>query len=311
MTVPADIEVVDADNARRSIHAPLAPGRAVATESRPVVLSTEDLAVLSSIDTRLTTLAGYVDGLETLITSSNMLSTSLNGYVDGIEALIGTTNTSLSNISGYVDGLETLNTSLNGYVDGLETLNGAINETAPASDTASSGLNGRLQRIAQRLTALLGAGAATIAKAEDVASADADVGVPAMAVRKATPANTSGSDGDYEMLQMSAGRLWVDPSGVTVTTKETRSTTGTQSSVAGSASDVTILASNANRLGASVENDSTAILYLLLANATSSSTNRTVKVPPDGYYEVPFNYTGVIKGLWASATGSVRVTEFT
>lgn len=54
----------------------------------------------------------------------------------------------------------------------------------------------------------LAAGATNIAKAEDVASADADVGVPAMAVRKATPANTSGTDGDYEMLQMSAGRLW-------------------------------------------------------------------------------------------------------
>lgn len=54
----------------------------------------------------------------------------------------------------------------------------------------------------------LAAGATAIAKAEDVASADADVGVPAMAVRKASPANTSGTDGDYEMLQISAGRLW-------------------------------------------------------------------------------------------------------
>lgn len=35
------------------------------------------------------------------------------------------------------------------------SLIGAVNETAPASDTASSGLNGRLQRIAQRLTSLL------------------------------------------------------------------------------------------------------------------------------------------------------------
>lgn len=35
------------------------------------------------------------------------------------------------------------------------TLLGAVTETAPASDTASSGLNGRLQRIAQRLTALI------------------------------------------------------------------------------------------------------------------------------------------------------------
>lgn len=58
------------------------------------------------------------------------------------------------------------------------------------------------------VTATIAAGATTIAKAEDVASADADVGVPAMAVRKATPANTSGLDGDYEFLQMSAGRLW-------------------------------------------------------------------------------------------------------
>lgn len=34
-------------------------------------------------------------------------------------------------------------------------LTGAVNETAPGTDTASSGLNGRLQRIAQRLTSLI------------------------------------------------------------------------------------------------------------------------------------------------------------
>lgn len=52
-------------------------------------------------------------------------------------------------------------------------------------------------------------GPESIAKAEDSASADDDVGVPAMAIRKATPANTSDTDGDYEMLQMSEGRLHV------------------------------------------------------------------------------------------------------
>lgn len=35
------------------------------------------------------------------------------------------------------------------------TLQGAVDETAPGTDTASSGLNGRLQRIAQRLTSLI------------------------------------------------------------------------------------------------------------------------------------------------------------
>lgn len=56
---------------------------------------------------------------------------------------------------------------------------------------------------------VVSAAATSIGKAEDSASADADVGVPAMAVRKATPADTSGTDGDYEMLQMDNGRLWV------------------------------------------------------------------------------------------------------
>jgi hypothetical protein len=37
----------------------------------------------------------------------------------------------------------------------LDARTGALTETAPVSDTASSGLNGRLQRIAQRLTALI------------------------------------------------------------------------------------------------------------------------------------------------------------
>lgn len=46
------------------------------------------------------------------------------------------------------------------------------------------------------------------AHAEDTASSDGHYGMAALAVRKATPANTSDTDGDYEFLQMSAGRLW-------------------------------------------------------------------------------------------------------
>jgi hypothetical protein len=54
-------------------------------------------------------------------------------------------------------------------------------------------------------------------KNEDAASADGDAGVLLLAVRKGTPANTSGTDGDFETLQVSAGRLWVDASGKTLT----------------------------------------------------------------------------------------------
>lgn len=78
--------------------------------------------------------------------------------------------------------------------------------TLPVSGTfwqATQPVSGTVAVTNADLTTLAGA-----VRAEDVASADAHTGIPAMAVRKATPANTSGTDGDYEMLQVSAGRLW-------------------------------------------------------------------------------------------------------
>jgi len=105
-------------------------------------------------------------------------------------------------------------------------------------------------------------------------------------------------------------RVSINASGELLTTI-TRPSTGTITSVAGSASDVSILASNASRKGASVFNDSTAILYLALANTTSSTSAYTVQLAPSAYYEVPAGYTGVLKGIWASAAGNARVTEWT
>ncbi len=60
--------------------------------------------------------------------------------------------------------------------------------------------------------------------AEDEAHTSGDTGIMALAVRQATPANLSGTDGDYEPLQVNAGRLWVSPLGfpVTVQTDVTR-----------------------------------------------------------------------------------------
>lgn len=88
--------------------------------------------------------------------------------------------------------------------------------------------------------------------------------------------------------------------------------TGTQSIVASSATDVTLLASNAARKGAYFYNDSTQALFLLCSNATSSATVFTQKLAAgDAFQILPGGYTGIVKGLWASANGSLRVTEFT
>jgi hypothetical protein len=75
----------------------------------------------------------------------------------------------------------------------------------------------------------------------------------------------------------------------------------TETNVAASMNDGTILASNASRKGASIYNDSTSssYLYLLLSNASSSASNFTIKMAPGGYYELPAGYTGPVKGLWA------------
>lgn len=60
-------------------------------------------------------------------------------------------------------------------------------------------------------------GATSIAANEDTASADADTGVKILFKRQDTPANTSGTDGDYEMPSMSAGAIWTTPLGYFVT----------------------------------------------------------------------------------------------
>jgi hypothetical protein len=101
---------------------------------------------------------------------------------------------------------------------------------------------------------------------------------------------------------------WLDRNGRQVTVH--KAATATLSNVASSATSVTVLASNTSRVGATVMNDSTQVLYLKMG-ATASATSFTVKMVAGAYYEVPFGYTGVLDGIWASANGSARVTEIT
>lgn len=89
-----------------------------------------------------------------------------------------------------------------------------------------------------------------------------------------------------------------------------RSGTSSVTSVAAAVADTSLLAANAARVGATVANDSTAIMYLKLGTG-ASATSFTVRLTANAYYEVPFGYTGAINGYWSSATGNARVTELT
>lgn len=95
------------------------------------------------------------------------------------------------------------------------------------------------------ILAQLQAGAAALGKAEDAASASADVGIPAMVIQKATPADTAGTDGDYTMLQIKDGRLWISnpPSNAfsTRTTINSGTTAYAVNDVVGGAVDLGVL----------------------------------------------------------------------
>lgn len=91
-------------------------------------------------------------------------------------------------------------------------------------------------------------------------------------------------------------------------------TTSTRTSVAGSASTVTILAANSSRLGATIYHQGAAARRLFLAlGSGATDTDFTIEIMGGNYYEVPFNYRGIITGVWNSTTGSpaARVTELT
>lgn len=96
----------------------------------------------------------------------------------------------------------------------------------------------------------------------------------------------------------------------------TFTTDSTVTQVASSATAITLLAANNLRRGATIGNDSTAVLYVILGNQTPATNLYTVQLPANGtgtvaYYEVPFGFVGKISGIWGSANGNAYVTELT
>lgn len=70
----------------------------------------------------------------------------------------------------------------------------------------------------------------------------------------------------------------------------------------------TLADKNNGRILLTVYNASTAALYLRLGG-TASNAIFTVKIPADGYYEVPKGFNGAVTGVWASVNGFAAVTE--
>ena len=186
---------------------------------------------------------------------------------------------------------------------GVEQPIGAATETAPTTDTASSGLNGRLQRVAQRLTSMiallptaLGAGgglkvdgsgtalpvSGTITAsntAGDVASGASDSGNPVKIGGLGKTANpTAVTDGQRVAALF-------DKLGKQVVVGAVRDLKGQQqTTITSSTAETTVVTAVASTFldvyGVVVTNTSTTVTKVTFKDSTAGTTRFVIEVPP-------------------------------
>jgi len=102
-------------------------------------------------------------------------------------------------------------------------------------------------------------------------------------------------------------------SAVPVTSSPAGAATAALSNVNASATSVTVLAANSARLGFALYNDSSSAVDVKCGSA-ASATSFVKRLLANEYFatkDLGVNYTGIITAIWDSATGAMRVTEFT
>lgn len=266
---------------------PTSIGQKTKTASLAVAIASDQVLPISDNDASLT-----VDGTVAATQSGNWDIRNVTGTIPlatgaATAANQFTTQTLIGAASETAPGTDTEDSGLNGrlkrvaqrlttLITTIETRVGSLTETAASSDTASSGLNGRLQRIAQRLTSL-------------IALMPQSLGPQ---VKSASLSVTLASD---------TGSL---PVAITPQVSSTASPTRISISTA----SATLLSANTNRIGAIIYNEGAAALFVKLG-ASASTTSYTVKLASGAFYVVPEVYTGRIDGVTDTGTGAALATE--
>lgn len=123
------------------------------------------------------------------------------------------------------------------------------------------------------------------------------------------------TDGSGTLIPADAANgLDVDVTRVTgtVTVAPSAASSATLSNVSDTASSASLLASNSSRRGVLLHNNSSSTLYVKYgATASIAAGGYSVKIPADGYWEMPLPiYTGAVDGIWSvDASGYVNITE--
>jgi hypothetical protein len=343
LTVPADPFGVNADAASTA-------GGAGSIQAKLRLVTTQLDAIKTAVEALDNTVGGselQVDVVGALPVGNNNI-----GDVDVASSVLpsgASTSAKQDTIIGHVDGVETL---LGGglpsalatdrlKVDGSGVTqpvsHAALTELAAAIDTELQvDVVGPLPAGTNNIgdvdvaSSVLPTGAATETKQDTqighldgveglLTTIDADTGAMVTALQILDNI-VSGNEAQVDVLTLPAlpagnnniGDVDVASVAGTVATKESRAATSALTTVADNAASTSILASNANRLKAIITNDSSARLYLRFEAAAASTSNYGVSLAQHETWE-EFNYTGEIRGIWASdpGDGAARVTEFT
>ncbi len=94
----------------------------------------------------------------------------------------------------------------------------------------------------------------------------------------------------------------------TTSTKEIVSTSNFGTRIAGTVGNLIVLQANPNRIGASFYVEMGSALFLK-HGSLSGTFDYTVQITAGALYELPFNYSGTVSGIWQFASGTVQITE--
>lgn len=155
----SQITVLDGNGTPQTIAAVDDTGQAAAADSMPVVIASDQSDVpISAAALPLPTGAASESTLGDVKTAVEAIAvdpaTETTLATLATEATLAAQSAKLPAALGSTSDSGSLSVAQS--TEGKAAI-GATNETAPTTDTASSGLNGRLQRIAQRITSLIAA----------------------------------------------------------------------------------------------------------------------------------------------------------
>lgn len=179
---------------------PTALGQTTKSASFPVVIASDD------------DLQGKIGGLTESAPVTDTGSSGLNGRLQRIAQRLSTLISVIPSSLGQFNKAGSLSVTT-ASDDDLQAKLGIVTETAPASDTASSGLNGRLQRVAQRLSTLIAAIPSALGQTTKSASlsvtvaSDDDLQGKLGALTETAPGTDTASSGLNGRLQRIAQRL--------------------------------------------------------------------------------------------------------